>query len=75
MKMFKIAFWRLYQGGAGEEIRTKKQRIQHRLQSINRNELAEDKGTSLQSPTASCRLQREQNFNTNSILSTLTSLQ
>lgn len=52
------------------EIRTKKDRLQQSLKTINWNELAKDSGTSLQPTTASCRLQREQKFNTNSTLST-----
>lgn len=50
------------------DIRTekKKERIQHRLESINKNELDKGNGSSLQSATTSCRLQRQQNFKMNS---------
>lgn len=53
----------------GVDIRTNKERTQQRPYNTIRNALTESNGTSLQSATTNCRLQREQNFNTNSILS------
>lgn len=72
MKSFKIAFWRLSRvcGSVCGGVDIRSTRKESHRDSRIRSEMhsAKGNGTSLQSSTANCRLQREQHFKTNSIL-------
>lgn len=72
MKSFKIAFWRPSRvcGSVCGGVDTRSTRKESHTDSRIRSEMhsAKGNGTSLQSATANCRLQKEQHFKTNSIL-------